>query len=60
MVLDQTICVVGAGLIICIGVTTRTNEWVSYLVIAGIGVGMSMQLPYAAVQLVLRKIARHQ
>ena len=54
MVLGQTICVVGAGLIIRIGVTTRTNEWVSYLVIAGIGMGMSMQLPYTAVQLVLR------
>ena len=56
MVLGQIICIIGAGLLTRIGLNTSTKEWASYLVITGLGMGMSMQLPYTAVQVVLRYV----
>ena len=54
MITGQIVCIVGAGLVTRIGLNTPTVEWASYLVITGIGMGLSMQLPYTAVQVVLR------
>lgn len=54
MVLGQTVSVVGAGLLTRIGLGTPTREWAAYLVLTGMGLGMSQVLPYTAVQVVLR------
>lgn len=45
---------IGTGLLITIGLATTTVRWAAYLVITGIGIGMGIQLPYTAVQVVLR------
>ena len=58
MILGRTICVVGAGLIICLDLGPTTLLWASYLVVTGMGMGMSIQLPYTALQVVLRKVAQ--
>ena len=60
MILGQTICVVGAGMLTRIGVGTNIDRWATYLVITGIGMGMSMQLSYTTVQTVLRYLASPQ
>ena len=57
MIVGQTICAIGAGLLTRLGLNTPTVDWAAYLVITGIGMGMSMQLPYTAVQVVLRYLA---
>lgn len=60
MILGQAIRVIEAGLITRMAFGTRTEEWASYLVITGVGTGMSMQLPCTAVQVVLRYSLQHQ
>ena len=54
MISGQIICIIGSGLVTRIGVGTRVQERACYLVITGIGMGTSMQMPYTAVQTVLR------
>lgn len=54
MILGSIICIIGSGLITQIGIDTPTVAWASFLVVAGIGIGMGMQQPYTAVQVVLR------
>lgn len=44
---------IGAGLLTMIDHTTPKAEWVAFMVITGIGIGMAQQLPYTAVQAVL-------
>lgn len=56
MVLGQIICMVGSGLLTRLGINTSTAVWASFLVVAGIGIGMGMQVPYTAVQVVLRSV----
>jgi hypothetical protein len=50
----MVICVVGAGLVTRFDINTSTAEWRVFLVIAGVGLGTAMQLPYTALQVVLR------
>ncbi|KAK7710778.1 hypothetical protein SLS64_005682 [Diaporthe eres] len=47
------IAAVGGGLLTTINVATATVKWAAYLTVTGIGIGMSSQLPYTAVQVVL-------
>lgn len=54
MIAGQTICVIGADLITRLDLTSTTVTWASYLVITGVGMGMSMQLPCTALQVVLK------
>ena len=54
MILGQAICVIGAGFITRVSPTTSSIEWASYLVVTGVGMGMAMQIPYTALQVVLR------
>ncbi|KAL9594373.1 MAG: hypothetical protein Q9219_007067 [cf. Caloplaca sp. 3 TL-2023] len=54
MIGGQIICVIGAGLITRINLHTSTALWATYFVIAGLGMGMGMQIPYTALQVVLR------
>lgn len=53
MVAGVVIAAVGAGFVTTIDIHTATANWAAYLVITGVGIGMSMQIPYAAVQVVL-------
>lgn len=53
MIGGQIICVIGAGVITRINLQTPTALWVIYFVIAGLGMGMGMQIPYTALQVVL-------
>ncbi len=57
MIVGQIICAIGAGLLTRLGLNTPAVKWVSYLVVTGFGMGMSMQLPYTAVQVALRYMA---
>lgn len=54
MIVGQIICVIGAGAITRINLHTSTTLWATYFVIAGLGMGMGMQIPYTALQVVLR------
>ena len=47
-------CSIGAGLITRLDIDTPTAQWVVFLMIAGIGSGTAMQLPYTALQIDLR------
>ncbi|KAI9889355.1 MAG: hypothetical protein M1814_005523 [Vezdaea aestivalis] len=44
---------VGAGLIYTWAVDTNTGRWIGYQLVAGIGAGIGIQLPFIAVQTVL-------
>ena len=59
MILGEVICVVGTGLLTRIGLATSTVEWATFLVISGLGLGIGMQLPYTALQVVLRHAVHH-
>lgn len=54
MIAGEIIYAVGTGLLTRIKVDTSTAEWAAYLAISGIGLGMGMQLPFTALQVVLR------
>jgi hypothetical protein len=54
MIVGQSLAVVGLGLLTRIAPGTKTVEWASYLVISGLGIGTAVQLPYTALQVVLR------
>ena len=54
MILGMLICVLGAGLVTRLDIDTSTAQWAAFLVLAGAGLGTAMQLPYTAVQIVLR------
>ena len=53
MVLGEIVCIVGTGLLTRIELGTSTAIWATYLVIAGWGLGMGLQLPFTALQVVL-------
>ncbi|KAI4232198.1 MAG: hypothetical protein LQ349_005153 [Xanthoria aureola] len=53
IIVGQIICVIGAGVITRIDLGTSTALWATYFVIAGLGMGMGMQIPYTALQVVL-------
>ncbi|KAL9012108.1 MAG: hypothetical protein Q9173_003107 [Seirophora scorigena] len=54
MLLGECICIAGTALLSRLQPTTPTVTWASYLVVAGLGMGMAQQLPYTAVQVTLR------
>ena len=54
MIVGQIVCVIGAGLVTRLSLDTTTVVWVSYLLFTGFEMGMSQQLPYSALQVVLR------
>ena len=54
MFLGQTLCIVGTGLLTRIDFGTATAIWATYLVITGLGHGIGLQLPFTALQVVLR------
>lgn len=54
MVIGQFIAIAGTALLTRLSVETPTAVWATYLVITGIGLGMGLQMPFTAVQVVLR------
>lgn len=62
MIIGELVCIAGTALLTRLEPNTRTLAWASYLVVAGLGMGVAMQLPYTAVQVVLRydKSASHE
>lgn len=54
MIVGTAISIVGYGLLTTIGVDTPTVLWAAYLAICGLGMGSGMNVPYTALQAVLR------
>lgn len=54
MVLCTVVTAVGSGCSTLLAVGTPTVQWAVYLVISGIGIGLGVQLPFTALQVVLR------
>lgn len=54
MVVGVIIAIVGTSLLSRIGLGTHVVQWAAYSVIAGIGIGIGIQLPYTALQATLR------
>ncbi|ROW08463.1 hypothetical protein VMCG_03189 [Cytospora schulzeri] len=53
MIAGVAVSCIGGGLLTTIGTNTPQSKWASYLAITGLGVGMSGQIPYMALQAVL-------
>ncbi|KAH8654969.1 major facilitator superfamily domain-containing protein [Tricladium varicosporioides] len=53
MVVGAIIGALGTGLLTRINVDTKTVEWAAYLVVSGLGIGIGMQIPFTALQVVL-------
>lgn len=54
MIFGAMICILGSALLIRIGLDTPAATWAAFLVVTGAGLGIGMQLPYTALQVVLR------
>lgn len=54
ILLGEAVCVVGTPMLTRLEPDTSTVKWAAYLVVTGIGMGMAMQLPYTAIQVVLQ------
>ena len=54
MILGQSIEIAGTYCLSRLNAFTPEAQWASFLVITGLGLGMGQQLPYTAIQLVLR------
>ena len=54
MVVGELIGICGVALLTQLTTESTTLYWASSLVVSGLGLGMAMQLPYTAVQVVLR------
>ena len=54
MLVGEIVCIIGTALLTRLARDTPTVYWAASLVVAGIGMGMAMQLPYTAVQVTLR------
>lgn len=57
MILGEFIRIGGTALLTRLDARTPMTTWAVYLVVAGIGMGIAMQLPYTAVQIILRWIS---
>ncbi|KAH9863980.1 hypothetical protein J1614_009913 [Plenodomus biglobosus] len=55
LILGTAIQLVGSGLLITLDADTSKIKWAAYMVITGIGTGIGVNLPYTAVQVVLKE-----
>ena len=54
MVLGQVISIIGTACLTKLEVGTSTALWATFLVIAGVGHGLGLQMPFTAIQVVLK------
>jgi len=54
MVAGQFVAIIGTVLLSRLNTDTPTAVWATYLVITGVGLGMGLQMPFTALQVVLR------
>jgi len=54
MILGEIVEIIGTYLLSRLDIDTSTSQWATYLVLAGLGLGMGQQIPYTAIQVVLR------
>lgn len=54
MIAGSILTAVGTGLLTTIGPGSTTIQWAGFLVVSGLGLGLGMQQPYTAVQVVLQ------
>jgi hypothetical protein len=55
MWIGSAIFTVGAGMLITLKVDSSAAQWIGYQILAAIGVGAGIQIPFIAVQVVLNK-----
>jgi hypothetical protein len=53
--IGSAIFTIGAGMIYSLKVDSSAGEWIGYQILAGVGAGMCVQIPFIAVQVVLSK-----
>ncbi|KAF2235510.1 MFS general substrate transporter [Viridothelium virens] len=53
IIFGELVCITGTVLLTRLEIDTPTVQWAAYLVVVGLGMGIAMQLPYTAVQVVL-------
>ena len=53
MLCGELIAIVGQVMLARLDLKTPTIEWASFMILAGFGSGMAMNLPYTAVQVTL-------
>jgi len=54
MIIAAIIGIIGTALLSTIGLHTDSVRWAAYMVVAGLGIGMGVQIPYTASQAVTR------
>ena len=57
MITGELIMIAGCVCLMHLTILTEPAKWVSFLIIAGVGMGLAQQLPYTAVQVALRCIS---
>lgn len=60
MLLGEVVCIVGSVFLTKLTLDTLTVAWAAFLVVHGAGMGLAMQLPYTAVQIVLQYVCHRQ
>ncbi|MCJ1347434.1 hypothetical protein MMC31_005659, partial [Peltigera leucophlebia] len=53
MVLGSIVAAVGTDLLTRITLATPTVQWATYMVVSGVGLGLVINLPFTALQVVL-------
>lgn len=54
MFIGEFVCICGVALLTRLVPTSSKIFWAAALVVTGLGLGIAMQLPYTAVQIVLK------
>ncbi|MCJ1307349.1 hypothetical protein MMC25_000995 [Agyrium rufum] len=55
MLAGQVLAALGTGLLVMLNISTTTVAWAAFMVLAGFGDGLCMNIPYIAVQSILEK-----
>lgn len=54
MIIGSVVLVIGSGLLHTLGDHAGPREWIGYQFICGVGLGLGLQIPLTAVQVVLK------
>ena len=55
MVTGEVLCAIGTGLMTTLDNNTKMAQWVTYMTIAGFGDGLALNMPYVAIQALLKR-----